>query len=328
MRDTKKIETPLFRTLVPCEVSKEKIFPQTKSLFIGSCFTQNVGQKFTDSGLNVFINPFGIVYNPISIFQQISRLVDERAYELSDLRYHNGLYHTFDHHSSFSDVDSNIVLDKINSNLVHGSKSLKESSFLFITLGTATVYCLKESDSIVANCHKYPSKLFNKRLVDVSTIVADFEVLLKKVKRFNPNLQVVFSVSPIRHLADGFIENNRSKAILNLAVSKILESNNECSYFPAYEIMMDELRDYRFYAEDMVHPNDIAVNYIWSRVKDSYLDSSTLQMISEFEKLKRDLSHRPFNPESKEHKQFLVGVNVRLSLFKSRYSECNIFFGE
>lgn len=325
MRDTKKSETPLFRTLVSCVESKEKIFPNSRLLFIGSCFTQNIGNKFAEMGLNVCLNPFGIVYNPLSIFQQLSHLVNGKVYQIDELKSHNGLYHTFDHHSAFSDVNPLNALNKINREIGLGAKSLKECSFLFITLGTAYVYLLKENDLLVANCHKYPSKYFNKQLLDVTSIVSEFSNLWEKLKKYNPNLKVVFSVSPIRHLADGFIENNISKSALLLAISKIIESHEGCYYFPAYEIVMDELRDYRFYADDMIHPNEIAVDYIWSRVKESFLDSTTIQMISEVEKLKRDLSHRPFNPDSKEHKKFIDGVNKRVECFKSRYSDCNIF---
>lgn len=326
MRDSKKSESPLFRTLVPCVESKEKIFPNSRLLFIGSCFTQNIGNKFAERGLNVCLNPFGIVYNPLSIFQQLSHLVSGKVYQIDELKSHNGLYHTFDHHSAFSDVNPLNTLNKINREIELGAKSLKECSFLFITLGTAYVYLLKENDLLVANCHKYPSKYFNKQLLDVTSIVSEFSNLWEKLKKYNPNLKVVFSVSPIRHLADGFIENNISKSTLLLAISKIIESYEGCCYFPAYEIVMDELRDYRFYADDMIHPNEVAVDYIWRRVKESFLDSSAIQMISEVEKLKRDLSHRPFNPESEEFKKFFEEVKCRIALFKSRYSECNIFF--
>lgn len=322
----KNFETPLFRTLVACPESRIKVFPNTKSLFLGSCFTQNIGQMFAESGFNVCVNPFGIVYNPLSIFQQLSRLTEEHGFQLDDLRAFNGLYHTFEHHSFFSDVDANNALTKMNLSLEQGVNYLKESKFLFITLGTAYAYYLKEGDILVANCHKYPSKHFNKKLLDVSTIVSQFAVVIEQIRRLNPNLIVVFSVSPIRHLADGFVENNISKSTLLLAVSKILESHQGCAYFPAYEIVMDELRDYRFYAEDMVHPNEIAIDYIWHRVKESFFDSSAIQMITEVERLRRDLSHRPFNPESDEHKNFLAGVNSRIKLFKSRYSDCNLFF--
>lgn len=326
MRDIKQTtKTPLFRTLVPCTKSTAKILPSSKSLFIGSCFTQNIGQKFRENGLNICTNPFGVVYNPVSISQQLMRLSEDRPYVLADLLLHNGLYHTFDHHSRFSDVDATCALEKINEEYLRGVKALINSDFLFVTFGSAFVYSLKDSNDIVANCHKYPSKIFNKRVLEVSEIVEMFNVILTSLTTINPDLTVVFSVSPIRHLADGFVENNVSKSTLLLAVNQIVSKSNNAVYFPAYEIVLDELRDYRFFAEDMVHPTQTAIDYIWSRVKESFMDDSITLMMSDLERINRDLAHRPFNPESEEYRKFSALLDERIIRFKSRYPEIELF---
>lgn len=316
---SKKDVAQLFRTPVDVEASSCLIMPDSKLFFIGSCFTQNIGSRCSNYQLSTTINPFGIVYNPVSIASQIERLISRKPYIDDEVFLQNGLYHTFDHHSCFSHQDRSVFLARINEELLENSKALINCDFLFITLGTAYAYTLIESNKLVANCHKYPAKSFFQKLLTVEEVVADFSSLFSNLKQINPRAKVVLSVSPIRHLRDGFHANNLSKATLLLAISHIQTAFKDIHYFPAYEIVLDELRDYRFFAADMVHLSELAINYVWDRFSDSFFHDDTIHLVAECNKLISDLAHRPFNPDSHEYHKFLLGVQKRITLFDRKY---------
>ncbi len=294
-----------FRTFVDTEKYKEKIDYSKKIMFIGSCFSENIGQKFEDNFFDVDINPFGVIYNPESVLESLNRLVDRKLFAEEELFFDNEQWHSYGHHSCFSDENKNVALKKINNRLERASDFLQSADYLFITFGTAWVYLLLETGKVVANCHKQQSSVFERRRLEVEQIVQKYLVFLQKLKSFNNNINVVFTVSPVRHWKDGAVENQISKSVLILTISQIVEQLDFVTYFPSFEIVLDELRDYRFYSADMVHVSDLAVDYIWQRIGESFFSEKTLQDLAKVEKIKKALLHRPFNQKSKEYVLFL-----------------------
>jgi hypothetical protein len=213
-------------------------------------------------------------------------------------------------------LEVNDVLYTINNRITKGTKHLKQAKFLLITLGTAYVYEEKSSRQVVANCHKVPNFNFNKKLLTKQEIIDSYTKTLVKIKDLNPDINIVFTLSPVRHIKDGVIENKRSKAILLTAIHELVEQNDNVSYFPSYEIMMDDLRDYRFYEKDMIHPNQVAIDYIWDKFSKVYFTDETKQLIKEVESLKKDLAHKPFNENSKEHQKFMNTIENKLEKFQ------------
>ncbi|MFH0867397.1 MAG: GSCFA domain-containing protein [Bacteroidota bacterium] len=308
-----------FRTPINIPASKNKINYHSSCFFIGSCFTESIGNYLKDLKFQTDINPFGIVYNPISIKNFIDFLIIGKQFSEKDLDFHNDVWFSFHHHSRFSDTDRKRCLKKINDTLRVSSGFLKKSGFLFITLGTSYIYTHKEKNIVVSNCHKLPSETFTKSLKQPEEIYSAYSSLIKKIKTVNPSLKIIFTISPVRHVNDGFIENQRSKSILFVAVHKIMEKFENCSYFPAYEIMMDELRDYRFYADDMIHPNDTAINYIRRKFIEKYIDKASQEIMAEIEKLVRAKNHRTFFPETPSHKIFLKKNLQKISGMKKQF---------
>ena len=253
-----------FRTAVNIPGFRFKTGYNHLNLFIGSCFTENIGAKMAELKYPVDINPFGILYNPASVAEGIKILMDGLSFTEADLFQQEGLWHSLWHHSRFSGTSIEETLEKINGRIRSSSEYLKNADFLFITFGTAWIYRFKNSGQIVSNCHKLPEGDFVRARLSVEEISDEYRMLCDKLNAFNPSLKIVFTVSPVRHWRDGATENQRSKAILHLAVERIVQENSGfCSYFPAYELVMDELRDYRFYSPDMIHISDIAVDFIW-----------------------------------------------------------------
>jgi len=286
-----------------------------KNIFMGSCFTENVGNKMAALKYNVDINPFGILYNPVSVANGIRILLNKKEFTDSDLVQHNGLWHSFYHHGKFSLADKNQTLQAINSKIKSSAEYLKNADFLFITFGTAWVYKYKTTGETVSNCHKIPAKEFSRVRLSVAEIVEIYTKLLADIKTINPKLKVVFTVSPIRHWKDGAVENQRSKAILLLAIDEIIKASNEnCSYFPSYEIAMDELRDYRFYAADMIHISEVAIQHIWEKFEAALIYAESRKISKEVQKIVAAANHRPFNQFTKEHQHFL---KKQLQILKS-----------
>ncbi len=295
-----QLHTPIEIPLSPTPISYTD-----KLMLLGSCFAENIGEKLTDNKFQVDINPFGILYNPLSLKSALSNLLERRIFTGKDLFEHHGVYHSFAHHSRFSAVDAQECLSMINGRMIRSAQWLRETDRLIITFGTAFVYQLKETEQVVSNCHKLPEKLFHRERISVEQIVTEWQELIHKLRAENPKLKLLFTVSPIRHWKDGAHENQLSKATLLIAIDQLVKEFEYCSYFPAYEIVMDELRDYRFYAEDMIHPSGQTVDYIWHRFTEAQLSKETLSLMAEWEKLRKALQHRPFNPKAESYKNFL-----------------------
>ena len=281
----------------------------SKSMMLfGSCFSENIGQKLIDLKFKVDMNPFGILYNPESIANSLKLLLKNQTFTESDLFFDQGLWNSFYHHSRFSDVNREMALEKINSRIKLSAEFLKTSDFLMITFGTAWVYELISTGQIVSNCHKIPAKQFNRFRLGVNEISEAYHHLLEELWKFNPNLKIIFTVSPIRHWKDGAVENQVSKSTLILSIERLITGieNRNCSYFPSYEIMMDELRDYRFYAEDMIHLSPVATDYIFDRFSKFLISKESMNLVDNVMKIRKAVMHRPVNSSSVEYKKNLL----------------------
>ena len=294
-----------FRTPIPIHESKFELTYKKKTMLIGSCFTDNIGNMLHYYKLPVKINPFGVMYNPTSVAKVLETLIHKAPFSESDLHQHNHTWLSFYHDTSFSGEDKDQVLKTINKNMEEASQWLANTSLLIITFGTARVYQHKEKQMIVSNCHKIPSGEFNRYLLKIDDIVREYKTLIGKLRQINPNLHIVFTISPVRHWKDGAFGNQQSKATLILAVKRLLEEFEDIEYFPSYEIMMDELRDYRFYADDMLHPGTLAIQYIWEQFTRKYIKKSTFKLMDKVEEIVKARNHKPFRPTSLEYQDFL-----------------------
>ncbi|GHT23513.1 hypothetical protein FACS189430_06900 [Bacteroidia bacterium] len=283
-----------FRTLVETHTSSAKVDYSTPVLIMGSCFAENTGRMMQRLKFNAVLNPFGIVFHPIPLAQQLNRLLSADEYRADELRHDNDLWFSFDHHGRFSQSEQAACLALINGEFQQGRRQLEKAQWLFVTFGTAWAYRLKENGRIVANCHHYPADAFERIRTEADEICETWTQTLTRLREVNPAVQVVFSVSPVRHLRDGAHENQLSKATLLLAVERLNKSMNT-GYFPAYEIMQDDLRDYRFYDEDMTHPNAVAIKYIWQRFCTTYLSEDAVRIMKKVEDVVKALEHRPIH---------------------------------
>ena len=284
---------------------------QNKLFLIGSCFTENIGEKFRRHKFSVLENPHGILFNPVSVADAISDCISKKVYTESDLFQLNEAWHSWKHHSRFSGLSKEESLSKINASISAAHEYLKSTDYLLITFGSAWLYALTDKannaklHSIAANNHKAPSDWFQKKLLTPSETINLFEELIKKIRIFNPTLHIIFTISPVRHLREGLVENNRSKSVLIQAVHHLVDNFEFVHYFPAYELVIDDLRDYRFYAEDLVHPNYQATQYVWEKLVDAYIDDASKLLMKEIAEINLAFQHKPFNNESEKHKQFL-----------------------
>ncbi|MCF6367156.1 MAG: GSCFA domain-containing protein [Bacteroidales bacterium] len=308
MSESEKIN---FRTVIKPVNFDFEISYKSKTMFIGSCFTENIGKKLTESKFNIDINPFGILYNPVSIKNSLDILLEKRIFTKDDIFYHNEQWHSYFHHSRFSKDDKNKILDDINVRINNSSEYLKNADYLSITFGTSWIFENIESGNVVSNCHKVPAKMFKRRLLTETEISEIYFGLLNRLKEFNPELKIIFTVSPVRHLKDGFAQNSLSKSLLRTATERIINDTENCCYFPAFEIMNDDLRDYRFYNSDMLHPNELAINYIFNYFKSSFFSNETVKIYKEIKKIIKAKQHRAFFPNSPEYKKFAT-YNVSL----------------
>ena len=293
-----------FRTEVIPDAFPWNISYHSTSFFIGSCFTQHIGTNMQALKFNAEVNPFGVVYNPISVRNSLDTLLKKELFSENDLHFRNENWFSFYHHSSFSNPKKEACLENINSKINSASTKLAETNYLAITFGTARVFRRKETEEIVSNCHKLPASVFKREILSVEQIVAEYISLLELMFKTNPDLKVILTVSPIRHWKDGAEGNQISKSILLLAASQLVEKYENVYYFPSYEIMMDDLRDYRFYAEDMIHLSPLAIKYIWEKFSDVVFDQETLKLFPRIQKINKALSHTPFHSSSKLYKDF------------------------
>lgn len=283
-----------FRTKIKTPKNSFKIRHSDKIMLIGSCFSNNIGSKLHNALIQTEINPFGTVYNPASILNEIARIISGEKIRETELFQANGMWNHFGFHSQFSKTDVNEALSTMNYSLEHAGTYLKQCDVLFITLGTAIIYENRHTGFTVSNCHKLPAREFNRRMMSCEEVKSCLASIITVLSEYAPQVKVIFTVSPIRHVSDGLEQNQLSKSILRTAVGEFISAHNDrCGYFPAYEIMMDDLRDYRFYAADMVHPSDIAIEYIWDTFKDTYFDECTTQTASFCERVSKRMAHRP-----------------------------------
>lgn len=276
------------------------------SLFlIGSCFTEHIGNRMADYKFPVLQNPNGILFDPISVCHSLQSYINAKSYTTEDLFYLNDLWQSWQHHSMFSGMDQQAVLNTINQSQQQAHQFLKRANWMIITLGSSYCYKLADGGTHVANCHRAPSQYFNKQLVEISEITNRLDDTIIQLKAFNPGLKIIFTISPVRHLRDGVIDNNRSKARLIEAVHSICSQHNHCIYFPAYEIVIDVLRDYRFYDIDLAHPNYAATEFVLEKFKEHYIENKSLELMDDIKKMVNAYRHRPFNPLTNAHQSFL-----------------------
>jgi len=296
---------PNFRTNFLVPPASFSISHHDQVLLLGSCFTEHIGTKLAADKIPTLVNPFGIVYNPVSMARCLERLWAENAYfSKTDLFEHQGLWHSWEHHGHFSKPDAEATLDHLNAAYTKAAQALRQSNRLLLTMGTADVFLLRETEKVVANNHKMPAAHFDSRRLSVDEIVQHLVAVLQKIKTEQPDLQVILTVSPVRHLRAGAIENQRSKATLLLACAEISAQLPFTYYFPAYELLLDDLRDYRFYAADMIHPNEVAIHYIWQHFSQTFFSAETQDLLVQMDKINAALQHRPFHPESAQHQTF------------------------
>ncbi|TPG38156.1 GSCFA domain-containing protein [Flavobacterium pectinovorum] len=306
-----------FRTQIPISKTNNPIDYNSKVVSFGSCFAENMAEKFDYFKFQNTTNPFGIIFNAVSIEKLFSRVVKEEFYTEKDVFFYNERWHCYEVHSDLSNSDRQELLETLNKAISETNKQLQEATHIIITYGTSWIYRNLESDEIVANCHKVPQKQFSKELLSVDIIEKSIQNTIELIQVLNPDINFIFTVSPVRHIKDGFAENQLSKSHLFAAVHYNLQSkinNLKLEYFPSYEIMMDELRDYRFYTEDMLHPNQVAIDYIWHKFSENYIAENSIPTMQEIEEIQKSLRHRSFNPESEQHQKFLAKLQQKINL--------------
>ncbi len=307
------------QTKIPLEKqSTNQIDYNSDVLLFGSCFSENIGKKLDYYKFQNTQNPFGILFHPKAIEILISNAVNGKQYSNDDVFLQNEQWHCFDTHSKLSCNSKDDLLHKLNTQVKLTSESIQNVSHVIITLGTSWVYRFLESDKVVANCHKVPQKQFKKELLDVGEISKSLQNIINLVNSVNPRVIIIFTVSPVRHLKDGFTENTLSKSNLISVIHTLLDKKT--FYFPSYEIMMDELRDYRFYKQDMIHPSPLAINYIWEKFKNVWVSDESLALMEEVETIQKGLQHKPFNPNSEAHQKFLQNLEDKKSQVLSSFS--------
>lgn len=312
-----------FRTQIPILKSNQPLDYNSKVVSLGSCFAENIGEKFNYFKFRNTINPFGIIFNPVSIEKIIYKAINAILFTEVDLFFYNERWHCFDVHSDLSNADSRELINNLNAIVKLMNQQITKSTHIIITYGTSWVYRNIERDSIVANCHKVPQKEFKKELISVDASQESIANTIKSIHSINPSCTIIFTVSPVRHIKDGFIENQWSKANLISAIHSVLNTEYyklQTEYFPSYEIMMDELRDYRFYAEDMLHPDQVAIDYIWKRFKETSILENTYSTMDAVESIQKSLSHKSFNPDSESHLKFESKLKEKITKLENQYS--------
>jgi hypothetical protein len=314
-----------FRTIIEPEPSLIRIDHKSKIQFHGSCFTENIGKKMEDLLFPVRVNPFGVVYNPLSVMNGLGILLDGEEFGDDELEFHNELCFSWDHHGSFSDPVKDNCLKKINKEIKLSAKHLKQTGILLVTFGTAWIYRLKKTGQIVANCHKVPANEFDRIMLTTEDIVASWSPFIAELLKKQKELKIIFTVSPVRHWKEGAHGNQLSKSVLLLAIDELCRNYPQnTGYFPAYELLLDDLRDYRFYNEDMLHPNPQAVDYIWNAFENTYFDRETREINRSLEKLNAALNHRPYNTNTIAWKKFKADLKNQAISLKEKYPFLNL----
>ena len=305
------------------QISLEKKTPaidyDSKLFLLGSCFAENIADKFSYYKFQNKVNPLGVMFHPLAILDLLKRAQNRANYNEKDLFFSNGYWQSYSAHSHLKNPSQKEIILDLNSAVLSTKTQLMDASHVILTLGTAWVYTLIKSQTIVANCHKQPQKEFQKSLLSIDQLKESFESIISILKSFNPEMAIIFTISPVRHLKDGFVENNHSKSQLVSALYPIVNTCENTHYFPSFELVMDELRDYRFYKEDMIHLNQLAVDYIWERFQSSWIGSAAKLTMNEVSRLQKGLGHKPFNPSSKSHAEFLSNLSKVVDTLVYRY---------
>lgn len=311
-----------FTTRIPIPESNQPIDYNSRVVCLGSCFAVNIGQKFDYFKFRNTTNPFGILFSPVALEKCIGFAVNQHVFTEAGIFYHNERWHCFDAHSDLSHPDKDILLDNLNQAVGIAHEALQSATHIIITLGTAWVYKHMESQNFVANCHKVPQKEFSKHLLSVFEIKDSLQNILRLIAQINPQAYVTFTISPVRHIKDGFTENQWSKSNLISALQEILNTEHRIlntGYYPSYEIMMDELRDYRFYAEDMIHPSQTAIDYIWERFTETAISPEAYPTMQLADSIQKALQHRPFNPDSAQHSAFTQKLQQKIEALQKQH---------
>jgi hypothetical protein len=297
---------------------------QDRVLLTGSCFTEHMSSRMASGKMRIVANPHGILFNPLSVVQSLNTYIDKKIYTAADLFCLHEIWHSWDFHSRFSHTDQDTALSLMNHSVQEAGAFLRQTQWLVITLGSAFQYFTNQGQEGaatrgVANCHRAPAGWFEKKLLPVADIVLEFKEVLQRLKEINPALQVLFTISPVRHVRDGVIENNRSKARLIEAVHQLAEEEEQCSYFPAYEMVVDVLRDYRFYDSDMVHPNYIATQYVWDQFAHHWIAPEAHQPLSAFQDIQVARQHKVRFPDTREHRKFCADYLQKIDRLAALY---------
>ena len=303
--------------------SSNQIDYHSNILLLGSCFVENIGKKIDYYKFQNCLNPTGILFHPIALECLMSNAIKGKVFTEKDVFFLNEQWHCFEAHSKLSNSSKEALLRDLNRSVKQTNKQIHDATHIVITLGTAWVYKHIESDSIVANCHKVSQKQFTKELLSIKAIEKALQNAVATIRTVNPTASIVFTVSPVRHLKDGFVENTQSKAHLITAIHQLLSNQMQprnLNYFPSYEIMLDELRDYRFYKEDMIHPNAVAVNYIWEKFQRVWISSEAQKTMCDVEAIQKGIQHKPFNLNSDAHQQFLQQLEEKQKVLQSKFS--------
>lgn len=297
-------------------------YPQ-KILLCGSCFTEHIGNHLTELKFEALQNPNGILFDPISVANSLISYLEPVIYKPENLFYLNELWQSWKHHGVFSNTDQQTSLDKINQSQQQAHTFIKKADWLIITLGSSFNYILKEENFGVANCHRAPGNWFNKKLLTVDEMLAKLDEAIHRIFEINPKIQIVFTISPVRHIRDGVIENNRSKARLIEVAYQLVSKFNRTHYFPAYELVIDVLRDYRFYDKDLVHPNYMATNYVVESFMEYYVEPESRLLGEEIRKIQISRKHRPLHPDTEAHRRFLEDQYKKTKELSEKYPLLN-----
>lgn len=299
-----------------------EITHKSRIMLAGSCFASNIGVKLAERKFNIEINPFGTLYNPLSLAKMFKMVEEGGMFDSSsaEIFEHNGLWHSMLHHSDFSCSTKERLIETLNSRMQESHMRAKSCDTAIVTFGTAYAYTLKDGGTVVGNCHKLPGNMFTRRLLSIEEIADTMSDVIETYRKNNPGIRFIFTVSPIRHLRDGAHDNQKSKATLLLAIDRLIERfPANAFYFPAYEIVLDELRDYRFYADDMVHPSPAAIEYIWECFGKCYFSDTTQKLNESVENILKDCNHRPFNAESEGYRSFLSNLLRKIEAIEEKY---------
>ncbi len=301
------------------QVSYQKISHKEALLMIGSCFSEHIGERLNELKFNVASNPFGIVFNPESIRLMLDRIIEKQYFKENDAFEKDGQWFCFDAHSSVSAGTKTGLLKLLNALVDEWNRKLKTADVLIVTFGSAFAYQHKAQQHIVANCHKLPQTVFHKLLLEPQEIIEGYKTLIDKLQVVNPALSILFTVSPVKHLRDGVEENSLSKAILLQSIHKLVKTYEQCFYFPAYELVNDDLRDYRFYKKDMAHPTEQAIDYVWQKFAAVYFNEETGLLIEKLEQIAQAMNHRFLNESSETTLNFKKKFYDKCLLFQSHY---------